>query len=200
MPPNIPNYRIRPRIKLKPYDRMPDLNDPITIMLYDPEKNDFFESPWIPAEEPIQMEHSGDDQGSADQPPSIPADLEGPSFNTGGRPLDCEEDESYYDFRDGFDNPVALQRIAKMVDMMTGLEVATKIAESGRYKTLSGLRSDLNNGQALGIKAEDVEKTNRVLKKLVSTLKRDTKVKVRATSSLHQSIFKEQFAAGCFVL
>lgn len=196
MPLHIPNYQIRPRIK--PYDRMPDPNDPITIMHYDPEKNDFSESLRIPMKVPIQMEHSGDDQEFAEQPPSIPADLEGPPFNAEAGPTDFEED-TYYDFRDGFDNPVAVQRIAKMVDMMTGLEVATRIVESWRHETLSDLRNDLDNGQPLGIKAEDLQETSCVLKELVSTImKRDMKVKVGVTSSLHQLIFYNFLQAVSF--
>jgi hypothetical protein len=110
----------------------------------------------------------------------------GPPFNTEAGPTDSEEDESYCDFRDGFNNPVAVQRLAKMVDTMTDLNVARKIAENGRYEAISDLINDLNTGEALGIKAEDVEKTRRVLKKLVSTIsKQDMKaLKVRATSFL----------------
>lgn len=194
MPPETPNNQIRPRTK--PYDRIPDPNNPITIKHYDPKKGGYSESPSIPTAQPIQIEHSGDNQGFSGQPPSIttiPADLVGPSSNAEAGPADFEEDVSYYDFRDGFDNPVAVQRLAKIADTMTGLTVATQIAEHGRYETISDLSKDLNTGQ--GIKAEDVETTKRALKKLVSILKRgmkekDMKTKVRPASSLRHSIIK----------
>ena len=134
-------------------------------------------------------------------PPSIPRDShsEGPPFITEAGPTDSEED-TYYDFGDGFDNFVAVQRVATMLDTITGLEVATKIAESWRYETLNEFKKGLNDGQALGIKAEDVEKTSRALKRLMPILtKVNMKTKV-SISSLHLSICKRRFPTGCFVL
>ena len=134
-------------------------------------------------------DNSGNHQpeGYAEQPPSTLAESVEISFNAEPGSAHSEEDNSYYDFRDGLDNPLAVQRVAGMVDEMTDLDVATKLAKHGKYETVNDLIHALNNGQTLGIKASDAKKTNGALKKLVRTLEHSNiKVKVRATSYFHR--------------
>ena len=91
-------------------------------------------------------------------------------LNTEAGPPDYEEDESYYDLGGGLDNPAAVQHVATMLDEMTGLNVATKLAENRKYHTIGDLSSGLNNGHAEGCKVEDVEKTSCALRALTPKL------------------------------
>jgi hypothetical protein len=92
------------------------------------------------------------------------------TFNTEAGPVDYEEDESYHNFRDGLDNPAAVQHVATMLDEMTGLNVATKLAEIRKYDTISDLNDGLNTGHAAECKVEDVEKTSCALRALAPKL------------------------------
>jgi hypothetical protein len=125
-------------------------------------------------------------------------------LNTEAGPPDYEEDESYYDFGGGLDNPAAVQHVATMLDEMTGLNVATKLAENKKYHTISDLNSDLNNGQAAGCKVEDMEKTSCALRTLTPKLlptpeHPDTVVKVIFSPQLKTTSCPQNFA-GRFIL
>ena len=140
---------------------------------------------------------SGNHKGHLERPPSIlaesvgtpssahgtpsnaegtPSNSEGTPSNADGMPYNAEAgsadsvEDDYYNFPDGLDNAVAVQRVAAMVDEMTGLDIATKIAKHAKYETINDLINGLNSGRSLGIKVEDAKKTNGTLKKLVRTL------------------------------
>jgi len=126
------------------------------------------------------------------------------TLNTEAGPPDYEEDESYYDFGGGLDNPAAVQHVATMLDEMTGLNVATKLAEDRKYHTISDLNSGLNNGHAAGCKVEDVEKTSCALRALTPKLlpipeHPDTVVKVIFSPHIKTTSCPQIFA-GRFIL
>ena len=154
--------------------------------------------PSILAESVGTPSSAGETPSNAEGTPSnaegTPSNAEGTPSNSEGAPSNAEagsadsgEDESYHDFSDGLDNPVAVQRVAAMVDEMTGLDVATKLVKNGNYETINDLINGLNNGRSLGIKVEDAKETKGTLKKLVRTLEHSKK-KVKVGNIIFSSV------------
>ncbi|KIM42086.1 hypothetical protein M413DRAFT_26904 [Hebeloma cylindrosporum] len=82
---------------------------------------------------------------------------------------DLDEDEGYYSFSNGVDNPAPIRRITKMVDNYLDEEVAVPIMEKGNFETVRDFRNALN-GPASGLMVQNVGKAMKALKAVENTL------------------------------